>query len=212
MLDEIVSQDSGPGHPGLTSDPLTTIQAGLPNRRTAEYLLARFIGRVHVYWPILHLPHLRGWFADAYTTPQDLSSFQKSVIFLVLALGTHVSKEDPLYKRLLDVNTPAEYLSTAFRYYEHVSDTPNLQTLQVLGLLSLCMAFSGDIRHNSSLWQITRYAMSIAIQLGCHRNNPRWRLSAIDSEMRNRAWWCTYGLERLVHTTRLLSQRIHLII
>ena len=150
------------------------MQAGLPNRRAAEYLLARFVGRVHVYWPILHLPSLRGWFADAYTIPR----LDVVIIFLVLTLGTHASREDPLYRKLLDVNTPGEYLSTAFRYYEHVSDTPNLQILQILNLLSLCMAFSSDVRHNSSLWQISRYAMSIAIQLGCHRKNPRWRLSA----------------------------------
>jgi hypothetical protein len=199
LLDEIVSQSFGSEQPGFIYDPLTNIQAGLPNRRTAEYLLARFVGRIHVYWPILHLPSLRGWFADAYAMPRDLSSSQKCIIFLVLAIGAHASTDDPPYKKLLDVNTPSEYLSTAFRYYERVSDTPNLQALQILNLLSLCMAFSGDVRHNSSLWQISRYAMSIAIQLGCHRNNPRWRLSAYEVEMRNRVWWCTYAFERLVH-------------
>lgn len=182
----------------MASDPFTTIQAGLPSRRTAEYLLARFVGRIHVYWPILHLPSLRGWFTDAYTMPRDLSSYKKCIIFLVLALGTHISKDDPLYRKLLDINAPTEYLFTAFRYYEHVSDTPNLQTLQILNLLTLSMAFSSDVRHNSGLWQISRYAMSIAIQLGCHRNNPRWRLSAVEVEMRNRAWWCTYAFERCV--------------
>lgn len=180
----------------MGSDPLTTIQAGLPQRRTAEYLLARFIGRIHVYWPILHLPSLRGWFTDAYARPQDLSSYQKCIIFLVLAIGTHVSKEDSFYQKLLDINTPTEYLATAFRYFEHISDTPNLQTLQILNLLMLCMTFSGDVHHNSSLWQMSRYAMSIAIQLGCHRNNPRWRLSGVEVEMRTRVWWCTYSFER----------------
>ncbi|KAE8557575.1 hypothetical protein EYB25_002282 [Talaromyces marneffei] len=213
LLDGIVSQSFGSGEHGLRSDPLTTIQAGLPNRRTAEYLLARFVGRVHVYWPIIHLPSLRGWFTDAYTMPRELSNYQKCIIFLVLALGTHASKEDPLYKKLLDVNTPTEYLSAAFRYYEHVSDTPNLQILQILNLLTLCMTFSGDIRHNYSLWQISRYSMRIAIQLGCHRNNPRWRLSAGEVEMRNRAWWCTYAFERMiaVATGRILSIRNHAI-
>lgn len=196
LSDILASQGCELGTPFSPADPVTVMQAGLPPSRIAKYLLARYVGRMHVYWPVLHLPTLRSWFKDAYTIPRSLSPYHKCVIFLVLALGAYASKDDSQYRKLLDVNTPAEYLSTALRYYEHISGTPNLQILQVLNLLILCMAFSCDVCHNSSLWHMSRFAMSIAIQLGCHRHNPRWRFSAAEVEMRNRVWWCTYGLER----------------
>ncbi|OHE97982.1 hypothetical protein CORC01_06651 [Colletotrichum orchidophilum] len=68
--------------------------------------------------------------------------------------------------------------------------------------------------HGDDLWQMSRYAMSTAIEMGLHRRSTTpGDLNSDDREIRNRTWWCVYTLERQVAviTGRVLSVREHAI-
>ncbi|KAH7056005.1 fungal-specific transcription factor domain-containing protein [Macrophomina phaseolina] len=86
---------------------------------------------------------------------------------------------------------------------------PELRNLQAILLFTLYMTRSSNSSDSRSLWHISRFAMSVAIEIGAHRNSPNWEFGALDQELKNRAWWCTYGLERMiaVSTGRTLSLR-----
>lgn len=115
---------------------------------------------------------------------------------MILALGSREATFDTKYTAMLDVFNPTEYARTALRFFDHTAGGRNLQTLQGTLLLALWMTKSSSGSDNGDLWQIARFAMSTAIELGCHRNNPRWDVLGPERESRNRAWWTCYALER----------------
>ncbi|OLN85303.1 putative transcriptional regulatory protein C3C7.04-like protein 2 [Colletotrichum chlorophyti] len=68
--------------------------------------------------------------------------------------------------------------------------------------------------HGDDLWQLSRYAMSTAIEMGLHRRAAAaGDFNDEEREIRNRTWWCVYSLERQVAviTGRVLSVRDHAI-
>jgi hypothetical protein len=100
---------------------------------------------------------------------------------------------------LLDLNIPQEYFQIALHYFEKFQDHPrDLPGLQAVLLLTLWMLNSASCNHGNDLWQLTRYAMSIALELGIHRHNPSWNFSPEELELRSRTWWSVYSLERYV--------------
>ncbi|GME28511.1 uncharacterized protein LTHEOB_2532 [Neofusicoccum parvum] len=187
----------------------TATQACLPSKATAKTLLAIYISRIHTWWPFLHLPTLRHWFSTIYDAPQACDSFQKFAVFVILAIASVEAENAPEVPHLRNLFSPEDYLATALRFYDMIPKDPELRSLQSVLLLTLWMMRSGNTADSLNLWQISRFAMSIAIELGYHRNSPNWEFGVLDLELRNRAWWCTYGLERMiaVSTGRTLSLR-----
>ncbi|KAL1638447.1 hypothetical protein SLS56_000256 [Neofusicoccum ribis] len=183
----------------------TATQACLPSKATAKTLLAIYISRIHTWWPFLHLPTLRHWFSTIYDAPQACDSFQKFAVFVILAIASVEAENAPEVPHLRNLFSPEDYLATALRFYDMIPKDPELRSLQSVLLLTLWMMRSGNTADSLNLWQISRFAMSIAIELGYHRNSPNWEFGVLDLELRNRAWWCTYGLER---TLSLRNQAI----
>ncbi|KAH9223588.1 fungal-specific transcription factor domain-containing protein [Leptodontidium sp. 2 PMI_412] len=199
------------GHIGSNfrqADPFST-KASLPPKPVAMLLLSIYITRVHMWRPIFNLKDLRSWFQQAYLSPKSCDAFKKFSIFLVLAIGSYKAEEKEAYRKLMDIHSPAEYFTTSMIFFDEVSACNNLQCLQSTLLLALWLSRVSNFANNTHLWQISRFAMSLAIELGCHRNNPRWEIGSSERELRNRIWWCTYDLERsvAVSTGRVLSIR-----
>ncbi|OJJ42674.1 hypothetical protein ASPZODRAFT_137056 [Penicilliopsis zonata CBS 506.65] len=194
------------------SPDLETPTATIPSRAVAASLLSVYIARVHIWWPFLHLPSLRACFQGMYQAPRRCSDWHKFIFFVVLALASDVAaiNTDTPSPTLLDVNTPPEYLQTALHFFARFHDHPrDLPGLQAVVLLTIWMLNSPAPKHGNDLWQLTRYAMSVALELGIHRHNPAWNFSADDFELRSRLWWTIYSLERSValSTGRVLSVR-----
>ena len=183
---------------GLQEDPLASVvaQASLPAKRVSQYLMTVYISRTHHWWPMIHLPSLRQWFQDIYTSPRTCSSFQRYVVFMVMSIGVMESQSCTKDHGIPDIFTAQEYFAAAIRFLDQAILGTNLQSLQALLLLTIWMTRSSQPSDNASLWQISRFAMSMAIELGCHRNNPSWDFGHAEREMRNRVWWCVYALER----------------
>lgn len=193
---------------------ITCQYAALPPERVATYLLNTYIGRTHTFWPMLRLPVLRRAFHTIYNDPKRCSTYDKFTIFLVLALASAQCTDDKTYRRMADLSSPAAYFRTGLRLFSSFVDhTRDLGGLQAVLLLGLWMLDSDWDAHVDDLWHLSRYAMSMAIEIGIHRRNAGWSLGRDDLETRNRVWWCVYNLERhvAVITGRVLSIREHAI-
>ncbi|KAL3471973.1 fungal-specific transcription factor domain-containing protein [Aspergillus californicus] len=166
-------------------------KAALPSYHIAKFLLSTYISRVHLWWPFLHLSHLRSCFQRIYQKPRECEDFDKFLVFMVLALAH-------------------EYFQTGLHFFTRFSEHPrDLRGLQAVILLTIWMTNSSSCSHSNDLWHLTRYAMSIALELGLHRHNSSWNFTADELELRSRTWWAVYNLERSVAliTGRVLSVR-----
>ncbi|KAK4862726.1 hypothetical protein LT330_002859 [Penicillium expansum] len=111
---------------------------------------------------------------------------------------------------MLDYNTPRDYFQTALHFFNRFREHPrDLSGLQAVLLMTIWMLNSPSCNHSNDLWHLTRYAMSIALELGLHRHNPSWRFGPEEIEIRSRTWWTVYSLERSIalNTGRVLSVR-----
>ncbi|KAI8262272.1 hypothetical protein K4K58_000827 [Colletotrichum sp. SAR11_239] len=189
--------------------------AALPPQPIARFLFAAYIRRIHLWWPFISLPFLRSTIGHLYEDPARCSLYQRFLVLMVLALASAHSAGSPEYRRMLDVNSPADYFQTGLRFFLNFHDhSRDLQGLHSILLLSLWMMDSNVRSHGDDLWHLSRYAMSVAIEIGLHRrSSSAGSFSAEDTEIRNRTWWCIYSLERQVAviTGRVLSVREHAI-
>ncbi|KAI8241035.1 hypothetical protein K4K55_012934 [Colletotrichum sp. SAR 10_96] len=189
--------------------------AALPPQPIARFLFAAYIRRVHLWWPFISLPFLRSTIGHLYEDPARCSLYQRFLVLMVLALASAHPAGSPEYRRMLDVNSPADYFQTGLRFFLNFHDhSRDLQGLHSILLLSLWMMDSNVRIHGDDLWHLSRYAMSVAIEIGLHRrSSSAGSFSAEDTEIRNRTWWCIYSLERQVAviTGRVLSVREHAI-
>ncbi|KXJ88095.1 fungal-specific transcription factor domain-domain-containing protein [Microdochium bolleyi] len=195
-------------------DSITYPYAALPPERVAAHLLHTYIARIHTFWPFLRLSHLRNLFQAIYREPHRSSTQDKFTIFIVLALAAAYCADDKTYLRMADLNSPDAYYQTGLRLFSAVAGSArNLAGLQNLLLLGLWMVDAGWDTHVDDLWHLSRYVMSVAIELGIHRRNQAWAMTQDDADTRTRTWWCIYNLERYVAVTtgRVLSVREHAI-
>ncbi|KAJ0420119.1 fungal-specific transcription factor domain-containing protein [Aspergillus carlsbadensis] len=184
--------------------------ASVPTKMISTHLLYIFIARVHLWWPFLDLRHVRGCFRRVYQEPRASQDFERFIFFIILALASDQARRDQQYTSLLDLNTPQEYFQSALHYFGRFQDHPRgLPGLQAVLLLTLWMLNSASCNHGNDLWHLTRYAMSIALELGVHRHNPSWNFSPEELELRSRTWWSVYSLERFIALSsgRVLSVR-----
>lgn len=202
---------SNPHPRGISLDQCpSSVTAGIPAQPIAKWLLNTYIARVHVWWPFLSLPHLRRVFLQIYQEPAQCNDFEKFLVFIVLALASNESTERGEYLQMRDLNTPLGYFQASLRFYADCSrrgrELSSLQGLLLLGIWMLSSNLSGD---HDDLWQLSRYAMSLAIETGLHRHNADWIFTADELEIRNRTWWSVYALERYVSNPRILIPLSH---
>ncbi|KAH7145604.1 fungal-specific transcription factor domain-containing protein [Dactylonectria estremocensis] len=187
-------------------------QAALPPQPLARAYLAGYIARVHLWWPILQLPHLRRTFQSLYQNPRQCTDHEKFVVFIVLALASSEDTQQKPQSGMVDLNDSVAYFQTSLRFFNSFHDHPrDLSGIQAVMLIAIWMLNSATSSHCSDLWQLSRYIMSSAIEAGLHRHNNDWGFTAEELEVRNRTWWCAYNLERQVAvlTGRVLSVRDH---
>ncbi|OBR09310.1 Branched-chain amino acid [Colletotrichum higginsianum IMI 349063] len=189
--------------------------AALPPQPVAVFLLHTYISHIHIWWPFVSLPFLRSSFSHIYEDPTRCTAYQRFLVLLVLALASATRSDNQEYRRMMDLNSPADYFQTGLRFFFNFHNHPrDIQSLHAVLLLSLWVLDSNVRSHGDDLWHLSRYAMSAAIEMGLHRRSVvAGDFSSDDREVRNRTWWCVYSLERQVAviTGRVLSVRDHAI-
>lgn len=118
---------------------------------------------------------------------------------MVLALGSRetLHGNGSTSQGPIDMNDSSSYFQTALHFfhnfYDHPQDLFRIQAILLLTIWMLDSPISADI---NDLWHLARYAMSAVIEAGLHRHNTDWGFTAEELEIRNRAWWSAYCLER----------------
>lgn len=129
-------------------------------------------------------------FFEANSQPKpdvDMSNLHQ--LYLVLAIDAWAESDDGGDT----LPTEATHYFELSRQTEAItSEKGDLSSLQSLILTSIYFQLSGQ---HSFLSQISGAAVRLAQSLGLHRHTRRFRFSAGESEMRNRAWWCVYILD-----------------
>ncbi|KAL2848518.1 fungal-specific transcription factor domain-containing protein [Aspergillus pseudoustus] len=191
-------------------DDALVSMASMPTKIVSARLLSVYIARIHLWWPFMNLRYIRGCFQQMYQKPRETQNFERFIFFIVLALASDKARQGHPDLSMLDLNSPPEYFQTALRYFTRFHDHPrDLPGLQAVLLLTLWMLNSVSCNHGNDLWHLTRYAMSVALELGIHRHNPSWNFSPEELELRSRTWWSVYNLERFIALAsgRVLSVR-----
>lgn len=182
-------------------DDIIACTASIPPKSISEHLLCIYIASVHLWWPFLDLRHIRSCFRKIYQMPQKCTHLERFTFFMILALAADEAHHDQSFSSRLDYNTSHDYLQTALHFFNRFCDHPrDLSGLHAALLVTVWMLNSPSCKDSNDIWHLTRYNMSIALELGLHRHNPAWRFSLEELETRSRTWWTVYSLERFVLT------------
>ena len=201
-------------NPNVSSLEIDNIPVvSLPRKEITKYLYQIYIEHVQIFYPIVDVNHIANSINMLYQRSGQISIGDKYTIFMILSISSGFAAEKQQYVEMNDVNTSKEYFLMAFKYLDDVVSTINIKSIgNILLLVIWCLCFKNQ-NVNENLWILTRHATSLCIQLGLHRNNPRWKLKSFELEMRNRLWWTCFILERQValQTGRTLSIRSYAI-
>ncbi|KEY64547.1 hypothetical protein S7711_03613 [Stachybotrys chartarum IBT 7711] len=156
----------------------------------ARLLFDVFFDRMHTRWPILDRKAYSILFERQYDQGA-LSITQRSIMHLIYAIAARFLQ---LTRKLSGVD-PEQQLLAAIEPMDHILEQHNLATVQFLLLLAVHGQRSP---YGAGAWSQVRYAVSLCIELGLHRerNSARPGHSARDLEIRRRAFWSCYCLDR----------------
>lgn len=87
------------------------------------------------------------------------------------------------------------HLAAATQRMDYILEQHNMATVQFLLLLGVHGQRSP---YGAGAWAQIRYAMSMCIEMGLHRRRPKSATpsDAEDVELKRRAFWCCYSLDR----------------
>ncbi|KAG6890157.1 hypothetical protein C0992_002962 [Termitomyces sp. T32_za158] len=109
-----------------------------------------------------------------------------ATLFFLLALGA-----------LLDLSLPP-YNAEAEHYYELglsalglrvFFESPQLDTVQALGLMATYHCFAGKKFHRDSAWCVMSFAVKLAQGIGLHRDSARWKMDPKTVQKRRTLFW-----------------------
>ena len=166
-----------------------------PTADTAQHLFNCYMTRVHPSFPIVGRANLTAQFSKFVTgkvqrpPPKWLAII--NMIFAISAKYSHLihaewkgdERDDLIYftrARLLSIN-----METLF---EH----PDLQSIQILGLISFYFLSTSQINRS---WTLNGAAIRWATSLGINMRNDSAALKDSLKEIRYRVWWSLYTME-----------------
>jgi hypothetical protein len=157
----------------------------------ARHLFDIFFDRMHTRWPILDRKKYTELFAIQYQQG-SLSITQRSIMHLIYAIA---ARFEQLTRKPSQVDHE-KHLLAAIEPMDYILEQHNLATVQFLLLLAVHGQRSP---YGAGAWSQVRYAVSLCIELGLHRERqgpPPDPDAARDLEIRRRAFWSCYGLDR----------------
>ncbi|KAF5644057.1 positive regulator of purine utilization [Fusarium sp. NRRL 52700] len=157
----------------------------------ARHLFDIFFDRMHTRWPILDRKKYTELFELQYQQGA-LSITQRSIMHLIYAIA---ARFEQLTRKPSQVD-PEKHLLAAIEPMDYILEQHNLATVQFLLLLAVHGQRSP---YGAGAWSQVRYAVSLCIELGLHRERqgpPPSADIARDLEIRRRAFWSCYCLDR----------------
>ncbi|KAF5534369.1 STB5-SIN3 binding protein [Fusarium napiforme] len=164
---------------------------GFPFPDEARHLFDIFFDRMHTRWPILDRKKYTELFELQYQQGA-LSITQRSIMHLIYAI---TARFEQLTRKPSQVD-PEKHLLAAIEPMDYILEQHNLATVQFLLLLAVHGQRSP---YGAGAWSQVRYAVSLCIELGLHRERqgpPPSSDIARDLEIRRRAFWSCYCLDR----------------
>lgn len=164
---------------------------GFPFPDEARHLFDVFFDRMHTRWPILDRKKYTKLFEVQYQQGA-LSITQRSITHLIYAIA---ARFEQLTRKPSQVDSE-KHLLAAIEPMDYILEQHNLATVQFLLLLAVHGQRSP---YGAGAWSQVRYAVSLCIELGLHRERqgpPPSADIARDLEIRRRAFWSCYCLDR----------------
>lgn len=165
----------------------------------AASILERTIDEWTPIYPVVHKPTMLESF-------HRLSHIERSVqpetthtvvvlyqVLALLALGTVGLAGDCVHDHYHFLCQSDRYYRLSTTILDKVLERPSLQTLQGLEMIQIYLQISSryDIASNMG-----GTATRLAQRLGLHRHSHRFKFDPLETELRRRAWWCQYALDR----------------
>lgn len=178
----------------LPATPLSVHPDGsvseFPLREQSKLLFDIFFDRMHTRWPILDRQEYSALFEKQYEKGV-LSIIQRSIMHLIYAISARFLQ---LTGKSCGVDHE-RHLIAAIEPMDYILEQHNLATVQFLLLLAVHGQRSP---YGAGAWSQVRYAVSLCIELGLHRERKAAsaRKEARDNEIRRRAFWACYSLDR----------------
>ncbi|KAK2052980.1 fungal-specific transcription factor domain-containing protein [Colletotrichum caudatum] len=161
-----------------------------PYPSESKMLFDVFFDRLHTRWPILDRKLYTTLFEQQYDQGA-LSIQHRSIMHLVYAISARFLQ---LMKKPCDVD-PQQHLVAAIEPMDYILEQHNLATVQFLLLLAVHGTRSP---YGAGAWSQIRYAVTLCIEMGLHRKQTTASShSARDLEIRRRAFWSCYCLDRM---------------
>ena len=183
----------------LSPDTPPTISPGgrrmfaFPFLDQAQLLFDTFFDKLHTRWPLLDRQTYAKLFDRQYDDKQgELPIMEHSIMHLIYAIAARFLQ---LTRNPCGVD-PEKHLIAAIEPMDYILEQHNLGTVQFLLLLALHGQRSP---YGAGAWSQVRYAVSLCIELGLHRErrrSPGRNHDGRDLEIRRRVFWTCYSLDR----------------
>ena len=161
----------------------------LPERTTADQLLAAYYDTIHGVFPIIHWPTFMEEYHRVYEHGSVSLMHREwgAVLFCIFAIGTlhHEDREQAQNGRL--------YLMQGISMIDLWQDELSIDQAKMATLTSMFL-FETNLKSASWVWLGT--AVRIAQDSGLHVQSGPWPV--IEGETRKRAWYCIYIWDRYV--------------
>ncbi|KAI6778561.1 fungal specific transcription factor domain-containing protein [Emericellopsis cladophorae] len=161
-----------------------------PYPEQARLLFDTFFDRLHTRWPLLDRKVYSALFEKQYDQPK-LPVIERSIMHLIYAIAARFLQ---LTRNPCGVDSE-RHLVAAIEPMDYILEQHSLGTVQFLLLLAVHGQRSP---YGSGAWSQVRYAVSLAIELGLHRERKAVsrHCNARDLEIRRRVFWSCYSLDR----------------
>ncbi|KAK9457627.1 fungal-specific transcription factor domain-containing protein, partial [Dipodascopsis uninucleata] len=176
----------------------------LPSYEEAKLYVESYIAVVHPVIPAVSTSWIFETLNKLYTDETYVATPQTCVIMnMIFAL---ITSSIDLYQRKMNKNrenyTPVSdtFYRRIFPYFHDLFHRPDLSTVQAFVLL---LVFLRPSPRPQASWALGRIAMTLAIQMGLHRENvqsvgSKPVVSIREAQMRKRVFWCLLSLESAV--------------
>jgi hypothetical protein len=165
----------------------------IPEPDLQAKLLRNYIFSIHPFMPILDLHSL---FSTVY---EGQSNRQMSILLFQAIMFSGLAAADPEVSRNMGFQTTKEVREHFFNrvrlLYEFDVEPSELAVLQSLLLMSWWYGSPKQRRHT---WHWTGLALSVALNMGLHREPTGGRQTEEERHIRRRLWWSLYIRDRLL--------------
>ncbi|PYI18146.1 Zn(II)2Cys6 transcription factor [Aspergillus violaceofuscus CBS 115571] len=169
--------------------------------KQAQWLTQAYFEAVHLQFPFLHRPTHLELLQKAYSGV-DVTPVDQFQIFMVLAIGATIRSRQA--KVLLSAEG---YCASAIVHLDAIFQKSSLRGVQCMLLLQ--MYTINNPTSGISLWALHYNSLAVVMELGLHRNVRDSVFTDFDQEMRTRAFWCVYTMDRYLST--LLGRSIGIV-